>query len=79
MAVLVRTNQSIVCCHRSDPNVNPDKAVDTPDKEWIMADGQPQEATRFRVRPLNPDEFNAAQACDSSEARAALVCAPRPC
>jgi hypothetical protein len=74
MAVLVRTNQSIVCCHRSDPNLNLESAKPTPDPDWFLADGQPPECTRFKVRPLNPDEFHSAQAQETSEARAVLVC-----
>lgn len=72
MAVLVRTNQSIVCCHRSDPNTV--GGVATPDPEWVLADGQPPEATRFKVRPLNPDEFHTTQSADNSEARSKYVC-----
>lgn len=74
MAVLVRTSQSIVCCHRSDPNVNGDVAVATPDNEWVLAEGQPAQCTRFKVRPLNPDEYHAAQACAAGEERAKYVC-----
>jgi hypothetical protein len=72
MAVLVRTNQSIACCHRSDLKVKDGTAA--PDQEWVLADGQPSEATRFKVRPLNPDEFHTAQGMESSEARAKYIC-----
>ena len=72
MAVLVRTNQSITCVHRSDPNVIEGKV--TPDPEWLLADGQPAEASRFKVRALNPDEYNTMKAFTDTQDRAKYVC-----
>lgn len=73
MAVLVRTTQSILCCHRSDPSlVEPTQP--TADEQWVLAGGQPPECTRFKVRALNPDEFEAMRDGKSGDARAKYIC-----
>ena len=74
MAVLVRTSQSILCCHRSDPSLV-EPAMPTADAQWVLADGQPPGCTRFQVRALNPDEFQAMRDGKSGEDRAKFICA----
>ena len=59
MAVLTRTTQTAIYCHRGDPAVTKD-APTGPDPDWTPAAGQPPEATRFEVRALSPSEHSAA-------------------
>lgn len=66
MAVLVRTTQAaeFVCVHDPDahtPTPRPDPWP-SPDPDWLPAAGQPSSATRFRVRPLSPAEYEVAAA-----------------
>lgn len=59
MAVLTRTTQTALYCHRGDPAVTAD-APAGPDPDWVPATGQPADATRFEVRPLSPAELSGA-------------------
>lgn len=61
MAVITRTSQTVVCCHRGDPAV---KGGEGPEPDWVFAAGQPVTATRFEVRCLSPDELRAADGVD---------------
>lgn len=56
MALIYRTSQKASYVHRTDPSCNPDGPAG-PDSQWIQAEGQPEDATRFVIRPLSKDEW----------------------
>lgn len=66
MAVQFRTSHAVEYVHISDPAAvlpDPVPAVwPAPDPDWLPAAGQPADATRFAIRPLNHDELAAAHA-----------------
>lgn len=55
---MFRTSDRMAVVHESDPAADIDGAR-SPDESWLLADGQPVDAARFVVRPLNSDEFRA--------------------
>lgn len=52
MRALISKNDSAEFVWRGDPAANQD-GQPAPDERWLLADGQPEAAHRFRVRPLS--------------------------
>ena len=70
MALHFRRSDAADYVHISDPSVVAGDAEPLAGS-WIPADGQPADATRVRVRPLDVFEFAAFASAETAEARIA--------